>query len=222
MPKAKPARKKPPAHDYKRAREETREAVREAAVDAAIELLEEQGPDAVTVRRVAAMVGASTQVIYTLFGGKPGLAGAVFGRGHELLREALETAPRGGTDPLADFREQGRAYRQRMLANPNLYRVMFGEALGEMIPDERAQAAAQASFGALVESVVECQESGQMRAGEALEIARVIFSGCHGSCSLELTGRRPPDLDPAEFYEDVLETLLSGLAPGATTAEPEA
>jgi AcrR family transcriptional regulator len=221
MPERKPTpRKAPeeaPAHDYRRARAETRGAVREAAVDAAIELLEEGGPDAVTVRKVAAMVGASTQVIYTLFGGKPGLAGAVFGRGHELLAEALRSAPKTA-NPLTDLRAEGRAYRRRALEDPHLYQAMFGSSLGEMEPDGAALEAAAGSFGELVASVERCQAAGQIRKGDPLDVARVVFSTCHGASALELAGRRPDDLDPDRVYEQVMDTLLAGLAPGAKPA----
>ncbi len=214
MTETKPSPPRGPALDYRKTRAETRHAVSEAAVDAAVELLEEGGPEAVTVRRVAAMVGASTQVIYTLFGGKPGLAGAVFGRGHELLRAALEAAPTG-EDSLIDLRRQGEAYRRRALENPNLYRVMFGDSLGVMEPDEAAAAAAAASFTALVDAVERCQRDGRVRDGDPVEIARTVFATCHGAASLELSGRTPPDLDLDQTYDRILQTLFSGLAPDA-------
>ena len=214
MSGARTSRHKGSGLDYRKAREETRLAVREAAVDAAVELLEQGGPEAVTVRGVAAMVGASTQVIYTLFGGKPGLAGAVFGRGHELLRAAIEAAP-ASDDSLTDLRAKGEAYRRRALENPHLYRVMFGDSLGERELDEAAADAAAASFAALVEAVKRCQEDGRVRAGDPVEIARVVFATCHGAASLELSGRAPPDLDLDRTYDRVLLTLLSGLAPDA-------
>jgi AcrR family transcriptional regulator len=219
MSERKPGSKAPRAHDYKRAREQTRRDVREAAVDAAIELLEDGGPSAVTVRAVAERVGASTQVIYTLFGGKPGLAGAVFGRGHQLLAEAQREVERSD-DPLADMRELGRAYRRRALAEPQLYQAMFAKSLGEMEPDAEAMEAAAASFGELSAAVSRCQEAGQLQAGDPIGIARVIFCGVHGACSLQLTGRHPPDLDPDAVYEHLPDTLLSGLGPVASPATP--
>ena len=201
-----------PPHDCRQARVEMRVAVREAAIDAAVELLEAEGPEGVTVRRVASMVGASTQVIYTLFGGKPGLAGAVFGRGHELLSAALLAAPTSG-DARADLRAKGQAYRRHAQENPHLYAVMFGNLLGEMKPDERAIAAAGASFSTLVEAIVRCQEEGSVRAGGPVEIARIVFATCHGASALELSGRQPPGLDLTRTYEQLLDTLLRGLAP---------
>jgi AcrR family transcriptional regulator len=158
------------------------------------------------------MVGASTQVIYTTFGGKPGLGGAVWGRGHELLPEALERVPRTD-DALADLLARGHAYRRRALQAPRLYGVMFGDSLGEMEPDERAVAASAASFGALVDSAVRCQEAGSIRTGDPTEIARIVFATCHGAASLELTGRAPPEMDLDRTYEEILRTLLAGLAP---------
>jgi AcrR family transcriptional regulator len=145
---------------------------------------------------------------------EPGLAGAVWGRGHALLLEALEAVPESD-DALGDLLARGHAYRRRALASPRLYGVMFGDSLGEMEPDERALAAAAGSFGALVDSVARCQRDGRIRAGDPTQIARIVFASCHGAASLELTGRAPEDLDLDLTYEQILGTLLAGLAPGA-------
>jgi AcrR family transcriptional regulator len=37
----------------------------------------EDGPDALTMRRIAAEAGSSTTVLYTMFGGKAGIAEAL-------------------------------------------------------------------------------------------------------------------------------------------------
>jgi hypothetical protein len=59
-----------------------------------------------------------------------------------------------------------------------------------------------------------------LQAGDPIGIARVIFCGVHGACSLQLTGRHPPDLDPDAVYEHLPDTLLSGLGPVASPATP--
>lgn len=46
-------------------------ALRTLVLDTASRLLEDDGPDALTMRRIASEVGCSTTVRYTMFGGKP-------------------------------------------------------------------------------------------------------------------------------------------------------
>ena len=53
------------------------EALRVRLLDAAGALLAAEGPDALSVRRIATEVDTSTTAVYSLFGGKPGLLRAL-------------------------------------------------------------------------------------------------------------------------------------------------
>ena len=59
---------------YARARDRGSETLRRALLDTASRLLVKEGPQALTMRRVAAAAGCSTTVLYTVFGGKNGIA----------------------------------------------------------------------------------------------------------------------------------------------------
>ncbi|MFD0660124.1 TetR/AcrR family transcriptional regulator [Thermocatellispora tengchongensis] len=65
---------------YEKAQLAGQNAVRTAILDAAIRLLADEGPAALTVRRISGDVGCSTKVIYTMFGGKDGLVEALWRR----------------------------------------------------------------------------------------------------------------------------------------------
>ena len=80
---------------YARARQEGQLAVRRALLDAASRLLVEEGPQALSMRRVAAAAGCSTTVLYTLFGGKEGLADALYREGFARLTAAIQAAAAG-------------------------------------------------------------------------------------------------------------------------------
>jgi hypothetical protein len=58
---------------------------RRAVVEVAARVLAEDGPHGLSLRRVAAEAGGSTQIVYTLFGGKPG-------PGRRALRRGLPPA----------------------------------------------------------------------------------------------------------------------------------
>jgi AcrR family transcriptional regulator len=68
-------------------------------------------------------VGCSTTVLYTMFGGKEGLADALSREGFERLRCRLDRVP--DEDPLARLRALAHAYRANALAERAYYRVMF-------------------------------------------------------------------------------------------------
>src|SRR4051812_15130775 len=59
--------------------------VRLALLDAAGELLLAEGAEGMTTRRLAAMAGTTTQAIYTEFGGKEGIARAMYREGFARL-----------------------------------------------------------------------------------------------------------------------------------------
>ena len=68
--------------------------VRLALLDAAGELLLTEGADGMTTRRLAAMAGTTTQAIYTEFGGKEGIARAMYREGFERLEARMRAARR--------------------------------------------------------------------------------------------------------------------------------
>ncbi|KEQ53887.1 TetR/AcrR family transcriptional regulator [Sphingobium chlorophenolicum] len=64
--------------------------MRAVLLGAAAVLLSEEGPSALTVRRVADAVNASTKMIYTHFGGKDGLFDALYLHSFAGLMRAFE------------------------------------------------------------------------------------------------------------------------------------
>src|SRR5712671_5482773 len=91
--------------------------VRLALLDAAGELLVTEGADGITTRRLAAMAGTTTQAIYTEFGGKEGIARAMYREGFARLEARMRAVPKTA-DPLYDLFLQGRVYREAALDSP--------------------------------------------------------------------------------------------------------
>ena len=114
-------------------------ALRLGILDAAGRLLVEEGPQALSMRRVAREVNASTQVLYTMFGGKDGLANELFLEGFERLAGA-HGAARRSEDPLRHLYDRAEVYFENALANPNYYRVMFSDAIPGFKPSEETLA----------------------------------------------------------------------------------
>lgn len=172
---------------YERAQTRGREELRATLLDAASRLLAAEGPGGLTMRRVATEVGASTTVLYTMFGGKDGLAEALFLEGFDRFRRRLEAVPHD-PDPLAYLYGLARAYRANALAERNYYGVMFGQAIPGYVPSPQARDNAKASFAILVNAVRDCVEAGVFTAGDSEEIAEVLWATAHGAVSLELAG----------------------------------
>src|SRR5918992_1125699 len=160
-----PGDRAPAPTPYERAQRQGQEALRRALLDAASGLLLEEGPGALTMRRVAGAVGCSTTVLYTMFGGKEGLADALYREGFERLRRRLEAAG-GDPDPLARLRALGLAYRDSALAEPGYYGVIFQQAIPGFGPSPESLAVAGASLEVLTRAVRVAMAAGALRAGD--------------------------------------------------------
>ncbi|MEV7543110.1 TetR/AcrR family transcriptional regulator [Streptomyces sp. NPDC089915] len=192
------------------------EAARAAVLDRAIGLLVTEGIPALTIRRIAAEIGASTKVLYTVFGGKEGLIDALYQEGFARLRRAQEQVPRH-PDPFAHLRDLGTAYRAHALAEPAYYRVMFEQAVPGYRPAAESLALAEEAFGVSVTAVGACVEAGVFRPGDAREISKLLWAAAHGAVSLELGGHFPPDT-AARRYEALMAAVAGAFLAGPSRA----
>jgi AcrR family transcriptional regulator len=176
-----------------------RQVVRRLLLDAASRLLEAEGPDALTMRRIAAEVGCSTSVLYTMFGGKSGVAEGLWREGFERLRQALEQAD--GADPLGRLAAMGRAYRENALANRAYYAVMFQRPIPGFQPSAEAYAESLRPLQLLVGAVADCVDAGVFRAADPAHIAGVLWAAAHGAVSLELAGYEGASDAEARFQD---------------------
>jgi AcrR family transcriptional regulator len=194
---------------------------RERLLLAAIRLLEDGGPEALQARRLAAEIGASTMAVYTHFGGMRQLVEAVaregFARFGRLLADVPETA-----DPVADLLELGVAYRDHAVANPQLYRVMFGvtapggHRLAGMDMNELMASGefpeGREAFGLLVRAVARVIEAGEGSAEDPVRAASQIWSAAHGYVLLEIAGYfGPPGRGVETVFLPLAVKVISGL-----------
>ena len=176
-------------------------------LDAAARVLAEEGHRAVTARRLAAEVDASTMAVYTHFGSMEDLFAALWRRGFERFGAYL-SQPVSTGDPLADWAAQGWAYRQFALDNPNLYRVMFSEGITAAHepagrPDHRDD-----TFGSLMRRIRACADAGQLQVDDVRAASQVVWSTVHGHMSIELTGWfELTGQDPVAAYRECLLRL---------------
>lgn len=183
---------------------------RRAVLEVAVRLVAEEGPHALSLRRVATEAGGSTQLVYTLFGGKAGLADALYAEGFARLaeagRRALDDAPPPG-DP-ERIVAIGQAYLEFARTEPGFFAVMFGRAIPGFVPARATRGTCRATtFGRLVAEVQQCLEVGTLVADDAHDLARLCWVTVHGLAALDAAGMLSPD-DPEAFADQVLHTPL--------------
>src|SRR5260370_42481026 len=147
---------------YAQALREGRQALRAAVLIAASEILATEGMAGLTMRRLAAALGCTTTVLYTMFASKQGLVDAMYREGFERLTARLRAIPAGAA-AAERLRQSGLAYRQNALAAPELYQLTFGPVAPGHTPGPEAVAAADEALGALADIVRGGLDAGLLR-----------------------------------------------------------
>jgi AcrR family transcriptional regulator len=190
------------------------EAVTRAGIlDAASRIVSDEGLKALTVRRVAREVGASTMVVYTHFGDKDGLLEALMAEGFGRFAAALRRVR--GAEPFEHLRALGRAYRAFALENPSYYRLLWSHGRPPDAAErfDEARRHGQEAFGVLLEAVTRVMTALDRPARDVEPAAIHVWATVHGHVSLELAGEIPPEA-AGDLYERTLDYVRWGLGEG--------
>ncbi len=188
--------------------------VRRTLLEAAAELLDNDGPQSLTARRLATAADTSTMALYTHFGGMPALVREIVVEGFTRLADRVAVVPRTD-DPVAHLLALSFAYRANALANPHLYSVMFGAAqLGGYRLASEDRGIGVYTFAVLSDAVARAIAAGALRADDPDVVAQQLWSAMHGFVMLELADMHLGRDDPAEeIFRPMMTALLAGMAP---------
>jgi AcrR family transcriptional regulator len=190
-------------------REDTRALLRRNLTDAADHILTTEGPNALTVRRIAEELHASTKVIYSLFGGKDGLANELYLEGCDRLRHYIEGVVLA--DSVRDYVINCCwAYWNFAVENPSYYAVMFNNAIPQFKPKPESLANVATAFKILIEVLIQYQQDGKLSPRDPVEIIRVIWSPLHGVISLYV-GQHFTEDEAKSLYSQVIEITVNWL-----------
>jgi len=184
--------------------------VRPALIDIAARLLDEEGPPALTTRRIAAEAKTSTMAVYTHFGSMSGLVREIVYEGFARL-QAYFSRLNDTDDPVADLCVRGWAYRRNAAANPHLYAVMFGgESLSgfELTEDERQHG--RYVLASIVDCVRRCIAAERFRPADPDMVAHHLWIALHGLVNLELGGYLIEPWSADACFETQLVALVVG------------
>jgi AcrR family transcriptional regulator len=162
----------------------TRSARGSEVVAAGRRLLEEEGPEALTMRRLAERVGIRAPSLYKHLPDKAALEAAIIATGFEEAAATFERAVEGVGEGPGNGRGAlvalAAAYRRFALEHPHLYRLMNNGPLprAHLPPGLENRTAAPL-----------------LRAAGSQDRARAVWAFAHGMVMLELDQRFPPDAD---------------------------
>ena len=197
-------------------------------LEAALRMLEDAGPEALQARTLTAEVGASTQAVYTLFGGMPGLFEALVRDGFVRFAQHVAAVPETD-DPVADFFTKGWAYCDWALGHPQLYRLMFGLTGGRLRLHKGLEVTmtgsvanfpeGQAALDVMVGSLERVKAAGRIRPVNTVIAAGQFLSATHGYVLLEIGGAFGQDGEGAQLIAPLAINLMVGLGDRREAAE---
>jgi AcrR family transcriptional regulator len=188
---------------------------RERLCEAAERLFAERGPDAVTMRQLAAELGVSPMTPYRYFEDKDDILAAVRANGFNRFAQALEQARAGAKAAGKGARESGRAVGEAYVAfaigHPHSYKLMFdfNQPHAEKYPE--LVAAGQRAQKTMTAHVEDAIAEGIM-AGDPQQIGMMFWAAIHGAVILELAGMVPPGV-AAQLFRGLDQILMRGIRP---------
>jgi AcrR family transcriptional regulator len=160
-------------------------------------LLDKEGAEAVTMRRVAKAVGITPMTIYRHYRDRAALLNALAEEGFEQLAGRL-TGKRFSSSIEERLTQMGEIYLDHALQNPRLFELMFlkpREGARRYPRDFKAGASPTANL--MAEAVRNGMQSGYFREDDVWEIVFEMGALSHGLIMLYLGGRM--DMSPARF-----------------------
>jgi AcrR family transcriptional regulator len=179
-----------------------------ACVDAAMELLEEGGETALSLRAVARRAGVSPAAPYRHYEDREALVSAVAAVGYRELAERLAAAHPAPSTP-EQLTSVAIAYVQFALDRPALFRIMFGEPCKR---DNDERMAATAAVSLYLREIV----GRVFPEADAEAMATATWALVHGLAFLCLDGKLDASTPPAvaDRVSAAIQALLGATAGG--------
>jgi AcrR family transcriptional regulator len=189
-------------------RREHDEKTAAALLDAAERIVAKQGVDALSLREVARDASTTTRAIYSLFGSKDGLLGALGVRAFNLLQREIEALPTSD-QPADDLIEAALIFRRFALEHPALFSIAFHRADPAIWP--RFRAAAMDALAVLDKRLEPLADAAVLGGRSVTEASTQFRALCEGVAWTELRGNPLPP-DPERFWRDAFHALIAGFA----------
>jgi AcrR family transcriptional regulator len=182
--------------------------LRSALLRAAMDLLEEGGETALSLRAVARRAGVSPAAPYRHYADREALVSAVGGIGYRELAERLAAVHPSPSTP-EQLAAVAVAYVRFALERPALFRIMFGEPCDR---DNDERVAATAAVSLYVRGIVERA----FPQADADALATAVWALVHGLAFLHLDGKL--DASSPEVVADrvasAIHAMLTATAAG--------
>lgn len=183
--------------------------LRQALLDEGMALVQESGPEALTLRKLAQRLKVSAMAPYRHYPDKEALLAAIAADGFGQLQSRLEAAEQSDDTSASPLLKEGVAYVLFALDHPALFRLMFGANR----PKGQYPELDTASAGAF--AVLMRRTQPDAASDERTAQARGCWSLVHGLACLLLDGQLqiPPDAKPATWLATIISSTVGSRHP---------
>jgi AcrR family transcriptional regulator len=158
----------------------------------------------------------STQMVYTLFGGKRGLLKALHREGFRRMGARAEL-PDSMDDCLHAFLELAQCFRRFALDEPNLYAAMFGLNSQSFRPREASCERDTRAYRLLERVVDAAAEQGLIHADGPRRITDTLWGVIHGTIAMEVAGYHADEQRARRSFDFACRAAFSGVRDGRDT-----
>lgn len=188
--------------------------LRGALIQAALNMLEQEGPDGLSLRALARAVGVSSMAPYHHFADRTDLLAAVVTEGFERLQSRKQDVQAGQPNVRTALAAGGANYVRFILDNPNLYRLMRSPEFSDRQRYAALHQAASAPAKTLLDLMARLLEEHALANPSPQEGAQLLWALSHGVGTLALEGQIPAETAPDLAYQGSL-AMVDGWIAGA-------
>ena len=196
--------------------------LREALIEAAIQLVEEVGPENVSVREAAKRAGVSPGAPFRHFANKTALMTAVAEQAMALFRAEVVKAVEGvaSNDPLARFEAVGSAYLHWAIHNPTHFQIISTRSLIDWSSSESLRADNMLVRSLMEQAITDAQQQGKLR---STNIAQTHIAGraiVYGLGRMYIDGHFAQWAVDGETAENTAQSVLKEFVSLLANSEP--
>ncbi|PPL00367.1 transcriptional regulator, TetR family [Parapedobacter indicus] len=186
------------------------EQVRSAILAQSWQIVEEEGWDALSIRRIADAIEYSTPVVYKHFESKEAIRSAFSQEGYALLASRLHQAKRTHDRPTDQLMALSQAYWAFAEEHPKHYQIMYGLGIPtcEMVRETQEIMEVSTVFHGTIEAAI--QESKQPNADVHLK-AMTFWSILHGLVAMGMIAGPGDPQTAKRILEDATAGFIKAL-----------
>ncbi len=185
--------------------------LRQALIDATIQLVEEGGPESVSVREAAKRAGVSPGAPFRHFNSKTALLTAVAEQAMSHFRSEISNAVDGAAsdDPIERFALIGGAYLRWAFQNPTYFQIISTRSLLDWDGSLSLRRDNNAVRALLENSMSEAQKYGMLRSSNIIETQIAARALVYGLARMHIDGHFAQWAEVGQTGEQTAQNVLS-------------